>query len=44
MRNSETKSANKISGANAGGLRLLPIWARTAARIAQFRRSLKGKT
>ena len=30
---------NKITGANAGGLRPLPILAQRAARIAQFRRS-----
>ena len=30
---------NKITGANAGGLRQLPIRTRRAARVAQFRRS-----
>ena len=29
---------NEITGANAGGLRLLPIRTHWAARIAQFRR------
>ena len=32
--------ANKITGANAGGLRQLGIRMRWAARIAQFRRSV----
>lgn len=30
---------NRITGANAGGLRQMPIRTRRAARIAQFRRS-----
>ncbi len=32
-------SANKITGANAGGLNQLPIVTRWGARIAQFCRS-----
>ena len=32
-------TANKITGANAGGLRELPTRTRWAARVAQFHRS-----
>ena len=35
-------TANKITGANAGGPPSLPIRAHFAARIAQFIRSAKG--
>ncbi len=34
-----TRTANKITGANAGGRRQLPIRTRWAARVAQFRHS-----
>ena len=36
---SPMKEANKITGANAGGPRQLPMRTRWAARVAQFHRS-----
>ena len=33
-----TDAANEVTGANAGGPRLLPVRAHWAARIAQFNR------
>ena len=36
--NKKATLSNKITGANAGGPRQFPIWARWAARVAQFRR------
>jgi hypothetical protein len=35
------RRSNKITGANAGERRQLPIWTRWAARVAQFCRSTK---
>jgi hypothetical protein len=39
----ERVAQQKITGANAGGPRRLPIWTRQAAHVAQFRRSPQAR-